>query len=169
MEPDGHIHDGPAIVDPARHHMRTRTRLVIAAGLVVLVPGVLLLVWLMSVKASHPRDAAGFIEHLDGKVMSRGESVLAPLDDETLIAEGDRACAWLAAQPRALWRTDTEYRIGSLIERYQETPYVGEPLEVANFSTSEVRSMTTLTAWTSLCGATLEFRKPHYIFSSPSD
>ena len=86
-------------------HMRwVRRGLVVVLGVVVLVT-LVGAAWVGAVNLKNSRDESAFIKNLDHSVSGNlCESCpiiwkFPPVDDDFLIAEGDRACAWLQDQP----------------------------------------------------------------------
>jgi hypothetical protein len=143
-------------------------------GMVVLVTG-LAAGWVASVKADNSRDEATFIRNLDHSV--RGNLCagcpmlwkLAPVDDDLLIAEGDRACDWLRDQPYPWWSRAERFTYDGLMSRYLAT----HPVPDATWSTGtlrpEYRSIVVGEAWHELCGDTFELHQPHNPFNRPED
>jgi hypothetical protein len=151
--------------------MRWKTAAIVAASsvtaLVLVLAGTVIVV-----HVKHPRDESAYFEYL--RLYGRGEQTGTTATDFTdapielpaipaLLAEGDRACAWLSHQSFALWRTDPSHRVDAMYERYVASrhdatqPWEGDPQ----------RDSVVAAAWQYLCPATRELHKPHYAFSSP--
>ena len=71
--------------------------LVCSLGAIVAVGAVLL---------THPRDELGYLEYVSTFGNYDGQHLSDPPPSGTLVAAGDRACAWLDQQQPALWRSD---------------------------------------------------------------
>jgi len=83
-----------------------------------------------------------------------------------VIAEGDRACDWLADQGYALWRTDPSRTYRGKFDRYQALT-AGRPLA---WTGAPSREAVTRAAWGHLCPASLQLRRPYYVFNDrPGD
>jgi hypothetical protein len=109
-----------------------RRLLVVVLGVVVLVT----LVgagWVVSVDVENSRDERAFIQKLDHSV--RGNLCAGcpmiwkfpPIDDDFLIAEGDRACAWLHDQPYPWWSRAERFTFDGLMRRYLAANPVSRP------------------------------------------
>lgn len=118
--------------------------------------------WIVNVYRTHPRNESGYIAYLQTYGIDNTPTAHLPAR-ALLITEGDRACDWLGGQTWALWRTTPQYRIGNL-----ELRYTGEvDGRQTGWGSTPDRASITSAAWNYLCPATLELRKPHFIFSDP--
>ena len=120
---------------------------------------VAILATIAAVYITHPRDEGAFLAyvHRYGSYDGRPERLNAP--DSTLIEAGDHACAWLARQPPALWRTGLSHRVAALFDAYRADMADGD---------RGLPSSVLPGAWAYLCPGTKYLVKPHYIFSDPS-
>lgn len=108
------------------------------------------------VYVTHPRDEDRFLSDVRDFAQESGEAETLPAREE-LLAQGDRACAWLRAQPLAFWHSGPRFRHITVWNRYTDehlTPgtaaneasllvWVGDP------------------AWRDLCPASLTFHTSH--------
>jgi hypothetical protein len=149
----------------------------VLVGLLTLVVLVTLLGagWIVKVNIDHSRDEGAFIARLDeGLMSSRGpgpgmESVFAPVEDEFLIAEGDRACAWLRDQPYPWLSRDERFTFRAVVSRYMATNTVSEQEWNEGALEPYFRSNVVGGAWHYLCGEAWELREPHSPFNRPPD
>lgn len=139
--------------------MRARWIIAGAAAALVLLP----LVFIGGVYATHPRNEGQFIAELGNQELPVVWTSFA--DDHSpkfMLTEGDRACAWLSAQPMALFRQSERYQLATLMERYlAET--AGDP-EWNFHGQFPARRLVAAAAWSHLCQATLIMHEPHNPF-----
>jgi len=100
------------------------------------------------------RDVAAFLTYTDTYIggyydSSAPEASIqdrrwAAANSRVVLAEGERACAWLAAAPEA--RAAADNRFQAVLSRYLETP---QPEDVRLSATG--RSVVTVGAWEYLC------------------
>jgi hypothetical protein len=149
--------------------------------LLVVVLGVVVLVtfggagWVVSVDVENSRDERAFIQNLDRSV--RGNLCAGcpmiwkfpPVDDDFLIAEGDRACAWLHDQPYPWWSRAARFTFDRLMRRY----LAANPVSKAAWSEGTLRpghrSIVVGEAWHELCGDAWEMHEPHNPFNRPPE
>ena len=128
--------------------------------------------WVMKVNLEHSRDEGAFIEGLayEKSAACKGcqkHPTFAAVDDDFLIAEGDRACAWLGEQPYPLWRRGDQYSTGELTDRYvAEVPASDEEWSGGLLEPQD-RVAVVYSAWDYLCGEAQELREPHNPFTRP--
>ena len=69
-------------------------------------------VWAFQVRVDHPRDPAAFVRDARYYLTEWENDPHDPryIADDALLAEGDRACEWLAEQPVALWRDSRRFQ-----------------------------------------------------------
>jgi hypothetical protein len=143
---------------------------VIGALSMAAIVGLALGAFILNVKSSHPRDEATFIERIDTWYGERMRDRFAALDDDLLIAEGDRACDWLDAQPKALWHTDPERGFYAMLDKYLATTDQHDTtLAVGSISSQDMRRHVANMAWAYLCGASWEFHRPYHVLGGPGD
>ncbi len=142
--------------------------LVVVPTLVVAVAGA---AWVFNVKYTHPRNADAFIERLDNtypadlcqkgtKACNEPVSSFAPIEDEFLIAEGDRACDWLAEQPYPWLSQDPRFALRGLVARYKkENPAARNDWTRGRLRPAD-RDVVVTQAWDDLCGAEWTLREP---------
>ena len=158
-----------------RAHVRwLRQALVVALGLVVML-ALLSAGWVVTVNVSYSRDEAAFIDNLDHSVrgnLCEGCRMIwkfPPVDDDFLIAEGDRACAWLKDQPYPWWRRSEKFTYSGLMHRYLTTNPVSKAEWSAGTLRPDYRSFVVGEAWHELCGEAWTLREPHNPFNRPAD
>jgi hypothetical protein len=155
-------------------------RLLLLVLVPVLVVTVATAAWVVNVKYTNPRDEGAFIKRLDtgfqtarcpGKRdrCTRTVSTFAPIDDDFLLAEGDRACAWLAKQPYPWWRRDTRFTSPALISRYKKEDPGPRKGWAEGRLRPELRDAVVGQAWNDLCGAEFVLREPRNPFKRPAD
>ena len=131
--------------------------------------------WVVSVTRENPRDEAAFIQNLDHSVrgnLCEGCPELwkfPPVDDDFLIAEGDRACAWLRDQPYPWWSRAERFTYTGLLRRYLATNPVSEAAWSEGTLRPDYRSFVVGEAWRELCGDTFELHEPRNPFNRPAD
>jgi hypothetical protein len=135
-------------------------RAVRITGWIGLVCSVAAILGLGAVLMTHPRNEQSYLAYVSTYGDYRGRPVAALPPSATLVAAGDRACAWLDHQPVALWRTGSSWRVSSLFGRYKHAISAAD----AALPRSVVPG-----AWAYLCPASLYLHKPHYVFGSPGD
>ena len=134
-----------------RKHLRIALGLAVAG--VLAAPATVL-----GVHVTHPRDESGYVAYLKQYGDPQGDrpvAVLPPTAD--LLAEGDAACDWMREQPYALWRTDSQYRLLAVHERYKQ--HVADRSPRWGTDLPEMGPVTTA-AWEYLCPAEWELRQP---------
>ena len=148
--------------------------LVAVLGAAVL-PTLLVSGWVVGVKLQHTRNEAAFIRDLDHSVrgnLCKGCPMLwkfPPVDDQFLISEGDRACAWLHDQPYPLWSRAEKFTYDGLMRRYLATNPVSKATWSEGTLRPDYRPFVVGEAWHELCGDTLRLREPHNPFNRPAD
>lgn len=151
-----------------------RRVLVVVLGAVVLVT----LVgagWVGAVSLKNSRDESAFIQDLDHSV--RGNLCegcpmqwkFPPVDDDFLIAEGNRACAWLQSQPYPWWSRAERFTYSDLMRRYLATNPVSKAAWSEGTLRPDYRSFVVGEAWHELCGDALELHEPHNPFNRPAE
>jgi hypothetical protein len=122
----------------------------------------------LKVKHDHPRDEAAFIHGLNTGITTDGKSVFKPVDHAFLMAEGDRACAWLRAQPYPLWRRGPKFLFPGLMARYRHSnpawDGASQGLDRPGYRTFIVGE-----AWHDLCGDAWDLRRPRNPFNRPQN
>lgn len=94
-------------------------------------------------------------------------STFAPADDDFLIAEGDRACAWLEDQPYPLWRRGERFSFDGLISRYRRENPMDDALWRGQSLRPGMRATVVGAAWRDLCGDAWALREPRNPFNRP--
>jgi hypothetical protein len=147
----------------------------------VAVLGIVLLVtlsgagWVVSVNVENSRDESAFIKNLDHSVsgnLCEGCPIIwkfPPVDDDFLIAEGDRACDWLRDQPYPWWSRAEKFTFRGLMRRY----LAANPVSRASWSDGtlhpDYRSIVVGEAWHELCGDEMQLREPHNPFNRSAE
>jgi hypothetical protein len=120
----------------------------------------------LKVKRDHPRNEAAFIQGLNTGITTDGKSVFKPVGHAFLIAEGDRACTWLRAQPYPWWRRGQEFSFTGLMARYRHSNPAWDGAS-RGLRRPGYRSFVIGQAWNDLCGDAWDLRKPRNPFNRP--
>jgi hypothetical protein len=125
----------------------------------------------MSVKMTNARDEDAYLSRL-ASVRYDYKAAFGPVDNDDLIASGDRACAWLREQPYPWWRGGERYSLDGMIAAYKATmsnqewregtglPRPGVVRLRAGAGRGVLQRELVQTAWTHLCGEAWELREP---------
>lgn len=149
----------------------------IAAVVLVLVCAAATAGWVYAAHLGHPRDEAAFVAaaHQGPSSARCGNAKrcpttvpLAAVDDDVLLAEGERACEWLADQPYPWWRRGREWGRPGLIERYRADHPATDPVWHRGLIRPSHRVTVIAAAWLHLCGADLVLRLPRNPFNKPA-
>lgn len=142
-------------------------RILIAVTAPVVLVALMGSAWVLDVKMDNPRDEVEFIRGLDGGFRTNGHSTFAPVGDAFLIAEGDRACAWLRDQPYPWWRRGDRFSFYGLTAQYRRAHPVSKEVWSEGSLRPGHRSVVVGAAWNDLCGDAWELRQPHNPFNRP--
>ncbi len=134
--------------------------------------------YVINARASNPRDEDAFIRRLGSQFVSGGcndktkacrtwDSTFEAVDDAFLIAEGDKACAWLEQQPYPWWRRGDEFSFEGLISRYGKENPINRSDWTQGRLRIELRRVVVARAWNDLCGAEWNLREPKNPFNKP--
>jgi hypothetical protein len=136
------------------------------AVVLVVAPLVVSGLYIGGVELTHRRDEAGYLRYLTKNAnRDTGAPPVALPARAVLMAEGQRACDWLADQPHALWHTGDRYKPQVLMNRYVDqaiaraAPWPGPP----------DAPLVADAAWLHLCPASVELHRPLPGFRGPSD
>lgn len=118
---------------------------------------------------THPRDEAAFLGLVHGSVVEDGVLPFDSVSDDALLAEGDRACEWLAGQAPALWRRGEAWTMTGRIARYQDdVPAAPGAWDLGHESPQSYRGTVVSAAWAELCGGTRTLHRSHGPFGRPA-
>lgn len=121
--------------------------------------------WAVAVNLGNSRDEGAFIGNLDHSVrgnLCEGCPILwkfPPVDDNFLIAEGDRAFAWLQAQPYPWWSRAERFTYLGLMRRYLSRNPVSKAAWSEGTLRPDYRSLVVGEAWHELLSA-MHYRLP---------
>jgi len=104
---------------------------------------------------AHPRNRDAYLAYVKQHGIGKGPIILPPHGQ--VVAEGDKACHWLGAQPMAYWRHGAKYQYPAVMARYREHVR-GQFLAWGLLPPSH--HAVAVAAWKLLCPANWELHKP---------
>jgi hypothetical protein len=151
--------------------MRWLRRVLVGVLALVVLVTLLSAGWVVKVKLENSRDEGAFIHDLDRS--ARGNECMGckitwlfrPVDDDFLLAEGDRACAWLHDQPYPWASRADRFTFSGLTDRYLATNPVSATAWSAGTLRPGLRGLVVAEAWNELCGEAWELREPRNPFN----